>query len=204
MFCVETFNIRWVYICACVCIFCWFFSLSLPLYIFSLHIFHKHLTHIHIVYFSAVLSTQTRACECRTPCILPADVSDVTVRMHSKSVTSNFTLSEGGTCSISQPLIRSLVLEVCVSVSVCVHIHTSVWVCVCAVEAARGITISVCQIRASMFVRKIKKWSIMCFHVLIYGSFMTLYLYVVQMLISHIYFNWCFYKDRLSMYSLPI
>lgn len=142
--------------------------LSLPLFIFALHIFHEHLTHIHIVYFSAVLSTQTLACECRTPHILPADVSDVTVRMHSKSVTSNFTLSEGGTCSISQPLIRSLVLEVCVSV--CVHIHTSVWVCVCAVEAARGITISVCQIRASMFVRKIKKWSIMCFHVLIYDT----------------------------------
>lgn len=148
-------------------------SLSLSLYIFAFHIFHEHLAHIHIfiVYFSAVGSLFANTC--RTPHILPADVSDVTVRMHSKSVTSNFTLSKGGTCSISQPLIRSLALKVCVYVRV--HIHTSVWVCVCvcAVESARGITISVCQILACVFVRK--KWRIICFHVFLFinGSFIT-------------------------------
>jgi len=74
--------------------------------------------------------------------------------MQSKSVTSNFTLSEGGTCSISQPLIRSLALEVCV------FAYTHLCGCVCAGEAVRSINF-VCQIFACMLANAVceKNWS---------------------------------------------
>jgi len=91
-------------------------------------------------------------------------VSDVTVRMQSKSVTSNFTLSEGGTCSISQHLIRSLALEVCV------FAYTHLCGCVCAGEAVRSIKILCARFLHAclrmLFVRKIDQWGIMCFHVI--------------------------------------
>lgn len=154
-------------ISACMRVFAYIAgSFTFSLYSISLYICFSHfpfISYSHCLFFSRSLFANT----CRTPHILPADVSDVTVRMHSKSVTSNFKLSKGGTCSISQPLIRSLALELCVYVRI--HTHTSVWVCVCVVESARGIAISVCQISACMFVR-IKKKS---YVFMLFGSLMA-------------------------------
>lgn len=108
----------------CLCIYCLFFLLTF----FSIHPYlisaaiHKHANAESLTFGRRC---QTSQWEC-----------------NSKSVTSNFTLSEGGTCSISQPLIRSLSVEVCARVcvhlggNVCMNIRTSAWVCVCAREKA--------------------------------------------------------------------
>lgn len=101
----------------CFCIFCLFF-----LYIWSWHFFL-----IHPYFISADICKHANAKKphfgrrCQTS----------QWECNSKSVTSNFTLSEGGTCSISQPLIRSL------SVEVCVCARMSIWGEMCAWTYAR-------------------------------------------------------------------